>query len=130
MAVAVVDEFTGKIIYQYTMKYVLNIGVATRGHNMRKCFDDPITNAKEMMCTKIADHDSSGYPHTEWKGDCMIHRTQTSGDIYCEGNDIKYVDLDLFCNYHIPPRNVDGNKNNVFNRKNVLQQRILDYYGI
>ena len=92
LAVDVVDECTRKILYQYIMQYVLNIGVATSGHNMRKCFDDPITNAKEMMCTKIADHDSSGYPHTEWKVDCMIHRTQTSGDIYFEGNDIKYVD--------------------------------------
>ena len=47
----------------------------------------------------------------------MLHRIQQSEEISLEGNDIKDVDLDLFWNYHMPTRNVDGNKSNVFNCK-------------
>ena len=66
LAVDVVDECTRKILYQYIMQYVLNIGVATSGHNMRKYFDDPITNAQDIMCKEIAYYYSSGYPDMEW----------------------------------------------------------------
>ena len=61
--VADVHEFTGNIIYQYIMQYVCNIRVAARGRNLCKCFEDSNTNAQEILCANIADHDSSGYHH-------------------------------------------------------------------
>ena len=113
--VAVVDKFTETIIYQDIIQYGWNRGVDDRRRNLRKFFDYPTTSAQDMMCAEITDHYSSGYPYMECRVNGMLHRTQSSGKISCEGNNINDVDLDLFFNYHIPPRNFYGKKNSIFN---------------
>eukprot|EP00978_Attheya_sp_CCMP212_P022028 scaffold65099_cov68-Attheya_sp.AAC.2 len=113
LAVAVV---AGTMLYQDIMQYDWNRGVAAHaGCNLRKCFDDPTTNAQEMLCAEIAEHDSSGYPHLEWTGNCMLHRAQSSGNFSYEGTDTKDVDLDLFSNDPISLSDMDGKKKNIFN---------------
>ena len=59
--VAVVDKFTGTMIYQYIIQYGWNRGVSDHGRS-------PTKNAQEILCDEIYDHDSSGYPICNGEG--------------------------------------------------------------
>ena len=74
LAVAVFEKFTGTMLYQDIIRCVWNIGVAARGCNMRNCFDDPNANVQDVLCAEVADNDSSGYPHMEWRGNFTLNR--------------------------------------------------------
>eukprot|EP00978_Attheya_sp_CCMP212_P035812 scaffold158077_cov29-Attheya_sp.AAC.1 len=115
-AVGIVDEFNGTMLFQDIMQYSWNNGNATRKRNLKSSFDDPRTNAQEMLCAEIADHESSNYPHVKWRGQCSLNRTSPSGDISCEGNDVLDKDLDLFAEVSISIDEVDGKDSRKFNR--------------
>jgi hypothetical protein len=116
LAIAVVDEFSGTMLFQDIMHYGWSAGISLCGRDLKKCFNNPKTNAQEMLCAEIAHHDSSKYPHMLWRGNSSLPSFNASGDISCEGSDIIDENLDLFSKVTISLNEVDGKMSTEFDR--------------